>query len=291
LSASIYKTAEGATRIGALYDEALAALGVDHESRWIGTRSGDTHVLVVGPEDAPPAVFLPGGNFLNPTCLRWFLPLARDHRLYAPDIVGQPGRSAQHRPSSKGDGHAFWVEDVLDGLGLERAPLVGLSYGAGIAIRAMGVVPERVSRAALVSPSAIASGPIAPMLLEVVVPMLLYRLRPTDERLLRAARPLLTEPEEIAVRQLGAVYRDVKLDADLPRTATAEELERFGGPVAVFACENDLFFPARTVLARARRVFPNLAHAECLEGSRHVPSGAALERVNELIRAFLAGPG
>jgi hypothetical protein len=33
-------------------------------------------------------VFLPGGNFLNPTCLKWFLPLAERHRLYAPDIVG-----------------------------------------------------------------------------------------------------------------------------------------------------------------------------------------------------------
>ncbi len=290
MPSSIYKTAEGAARIGSLYDEALAALGVDHESRWIGTRSGDTHVLVVGPEDAPPAIFLPGGNFLNPTCLRWFLPLAHDHRLHAPDIVGQPGRSAQHRPSSKGDGHAFWVEDILDGLGLERAPLVGLSYGAGIAIRAMGVVPERISRAALVSPSAIATGPIAPMLLVVAIPMLLYRLRPTDEHLLRAARPLLTEPEELAVRQLGAVYRDVKLDAGLPRKATAEELRGFGGQVAVFACEEDVFFPARAVLARARRIFPNLAHAECLKGSRHVPSRATLERVNERIRAFLASP-
>lgn len=125
----------------------------------VGTRFGDTHVLVVGPEDAPPVVFLPGGNFLNPTCLRWFLPLARDHRLYAPDIVGQPGRSAQERPSPKGDGHAWWMEDFLDGLGLRRTPLVGLSYGAGIAVRTMGYAPERVSRAALISPSAVATGP------------------------------------------------------------------------------------------------------------------------------------
>lgn len=290
MPSSIYKTAEGAAQMGALYDEALAALGVDYESRWIRTRAGVTHVLVVGPKDAPPAVFLPGGNFLNPTCLGWFLPLARSYRIYAPDIVGQPGRSARGRPSSKGDGHAFWVGDILDGLGLERAPIVGLSYGAGIAIRAMGVVPERISRVALISPSAIATGPIAPMLLEVVVPMLLYRLRPTDERLRRAASPLMTEPEELAVRQLGAVYRKVRLDTDLPRIATAEELEGFKRPVAVFASENDVFFPARSVLPRARSVFPNLAHAECLKGSRHIPSRAALERINERIRAFLTDP-
>ena len=291
MPSSVYKTAEGAARVEALYEEALAALGVDYESRRVGTRSGETHVLVVGPEGAPPAVFLPGGNFLNPTCLRWFLPLARDYRLYAPDLVGQPGRSAQSRPSSKGDGHAFWVEDVLDGLGLDRAPLVGLSYGAGVAIRAMGVVPERIPRAALVSPSAIAVGHVARMLLEAVAPMLLYRLRPTEEHLLYAARPLMTEPDELVVRQLDAVYRHVKLDADLPRAATAKELKGFTGSVAVFASEHDVFFPARSVLARARRIFPNLAHAECLEGCRHIPSKAALERVNERIREFFASPG
>ena len=285
---SIYKTVEGAARIEALYDEALAALGVDYESRWVDTRSGETHVLVVGPEDAPPVVFLPGGNFLNPTCLRWFLPLARDYRLYAPDIVGQPGRSAQVRPSSKGDGHAFWVEDVMSGLGLERAPLVGLSYGAGVAIRAMGVVPERISRAALISPSAIATGPVARMLLEVGVPMLLYRLRSTHERLLAAAKPLMTEPDERVIRQLGVVYRDIKLDAGLPRIATEEELRGFAGPVAVFASEDDVFFPAPAVLERAREIFPSLIHAELLEGSHHVPSKTALDHVSARIRVFLA---
>ena len=269
-------------------------MGQGHESMTVGTRLGDTHVLAIGPDDAPPVVFLPGGNFLNPTCLKWFLPLAGRHRLYAPDIVGQPGLSAQTRPSPKGDGHAFWVEDVLDGLGLERVPLVGLSYGAGLAIRTMGLAPERVSRAALVSPAGVAAGPVLRMLVGVAVPMVLYRLRPTEENLLHAARPLLTEPEDPdfgpAVGQLGAVYRYLRLDTGLPRTATEEELIGFGGPVAVFASEEDVFFPAGAILPRAREIFPNLALAESLKGCRHVPSKAVLGRVNERVLAFLAGP-
>ncbi len=132
------------------------------------------------------------------------------------------------------------------------------------------------------------------MLVEVAVPMLLYRLRPTQKRLLRAARPLLTEPENPAfgpaVRQLGAVYRHLRLDAGLPRMATGEELRSFGGPVAVFASEEDAFFPAWAVLPRAREIFPNLAVTECLEGCRHIPSKAVLGWVNERILAFLAGP-
>jgi len=231
---SIYKSREGEAEIQALYDEALGGLGLRYESLTVGTRAGHTHVIVVGREDAPPVIFLPGGNFLNPTCLRWFSPLAADHRLYAPDLVGQPGRSSQTRPSPKGDGHARWVEDVLDGLGLRRVPLLGLSYGAGVAIRTLGYAPERVSRAALVSPAAVAAGPMPRILFDVALPMLLYRLRPTRERLLRAARPILSEPEDLAVRQLGAIYRCIRLDAGLPRMASEEELRHFGGPVAVF---------------------------------------------------------
>lgn len=72
--------------------------------------------------------------------------------------------------------------------------------------------------------------------------------------------------------------------------ATEEELGGFGGPVAVFASEEDVFFPAAAVLPRAREIFPNLALAEYLEGCRHVPSKAGLGRVNERVLAFLAGP-
>lgn len=288
MSGSIYKSREGEAEIQALYDEALGGLGLGHESLMVGTRSGDTHVLAVGPEDAQPVVFLPGGNFLNPTCLRWFSPLAADYRLYAPDLVGQPGRSSQERPSPKGDAHAWWVEDVLDGLGLGRVALLGISYGAGVAIRTMGYAPGRVSRAALVSPAAVAMGPLPRMLVEVALPMILYRLRPTRERLLPAARPILTEPEDLAVRQLGAIYRNVRLDAGLPRMATEEELRGFEGSVAVFASEDDVFFPARRVLARAKEVFPNLVGAECLAGCRHVPSTSAFEHLGERLRAFLA---
>jgi len=288
MPASIYKSREDEAEIQALYDEALDSLGLPYQSLMVGTRAGDTHVIAVGPEHAPPVVFLPGGNFLNPTCLRWFSPLVADHRVYAPDLVGQPGRSSQTRLSPRGDGHARWVEDVLDGLGLRRVPLVGLSYGAGVAIRTLGYAPERASRAALVSPAAVAAGPIPRMLLEVALPMLLYRLRPSSGRLRRAAKPILTEPEDPAVRQLGAIYRCVRLDAGLPRMATEEELGGYEGPVALFASENDVFFPAGAVLPRARELFPNLVHVECLAGCRHVPSRSAFGHLGEYLRAFLA---
>jgi hypothetical protein len=72
--------------------------------------------------------------------------------------------------------------------------------------------------------------------------------------------------------------------------ATEDELGGFGDPVAVFASEEDAFFPARVVLPRAREVFPNLVLAESLEGCCHIPSKASLGRMSESVLAFLASP-
>jgi hypothetical protein len=183
MAESIYKTPEGEAEIRALYDEALAGLAVGHDSVTVGTRLGETHVLALGPEGAPPVVFLPGGNALNPTCLKWFLPLTERHRLYAPDIVGQPGLSAQSRPSPKGDGHAFWAEDVLDGLALE--PSLGACAARGPLLRGGRSHQDHGSSPERVSPAGIAASPFLRMLLEIGPPTLLYRLRPTKERLER----------------------------------------------------------------------------------------------------------
>ena len=282
----IYRSPGGEAELAALYDEALARLGPGCETRRVGTSFGETHVILAGPADGPPLVVLPGGNFLNPLCLSWFLPLAESFRLYAPDIVGQPGRSARTRPSARGDGHARWLGEVLDGLGLGPASFVGISYGAGLVLRLAGLAPGRVAGAVLVSPAGIAVGPIWPMLRETALPMLVYRARPNRERLLRAARPLLTEPVEPYVRQLGLVYRHVKLDRELPRAATREELAGYGAPTMLFAAEDDLFFPAGKVIPRATEIIPNL-ETEALPGSRHVPSREAFAHINERTTAFL----
>jgi hypothetical protein len=129
------------------------------------------------------------------------------------------------------------------------------------------------------------------MLLEAVVPLMAYRLRPSRERLLRAARAILTEHDDLAERQLGAIYRHVKLDTQLPRMVTEEELSSFGEPVAVFASAQDVFFPGEAVVAHAQEIVPNLVTAECLRGCKHIPTKAALGHVNEETLIFLEGYG
>jgi pimeloyl-ACP methyl ester carboxylesterase len=160
---SIYRTSEGEAEIHALYDRQLARLGLPYQSHMIDTRFGATHVLTLGPEEASPIVILQGGNTTSPLTLGWIKPLMERNRVYAPDTIGHRGMSAPVRLSPRDDSYGQWVVDVLDGLGLDQAPLMGGSYGAGILLRAAAYAPERISKAILFIPSGLVSIPISTM--------------------------------------------------------------------------------------------------------------------------------
>jgi pimeloyl-ACP methyl ester carboxylesterase len=127
---TIYRSPESQAAIEALYDRKVAKLPFPVESRFAETRFGRTHLLLAGPADAPPLVSFHGGNDTNPSTLGWLAPLVNDFRIIAPDTIGHPGRSAPVRLPPGGLSYGTWVADLLDGLELKSAQMMGGSYGA-----------------------------------------------------------------------------------------------------------------------------------------------------------------
>lgn len=102
---SIYRTAAGEAVIKAHYEQELARLDLPVQRAVLPTRYGETHLLIAGPEGAPPILLFHGGNVTNPLTLAWFRPLAERFRIYAPDTIGHPGLSAQTRLSPRDDSY------------------------------------------------------------------------------------------------------------------------------------------------------------------------------------------
>lgn len=281
---SIYRSPEGRAEIQAIYDRQVERLGFATESRTLPTRFGSTHVLVAGRQEARPLVCLQGGNTTNPVTLQWIQPLLEKFRVYAPDTVGHPGRSAETRLSTRDNSYGQWVVDLLDGLQLERPAVMGGSFGAGILLRAAAYAPQRLGPAVLFIPSGIVSIPLATMIFKLVIPLLSYRLNPSRAGLLRALRPMLGEQTNEDILEItAAVFKHVRIEAEMPRNATHEELAGFTAPTLVIAAEKDELFPAGPVLARARQLFPNLVATECLPGSTHfLPPPAQAELCRQI---------
>ena len=122
--------------------------------------------------------------------------LAEDHTVVAPDLLGH-GDSAKPRGDYSLGAHASGIRDLLIGLDIERASVVGHSLGGGIAMQFAYQFPERCERLVLVS-----SGGLG----DEVHPLLRAATLPGSEFVL----PLLAHPRVLDVasvipRALGRI--------------------------------------------------------------------------------------
>ncbi len=282
----IYKSKEGEEAFLRIYDEALQELRLTTQECEVNTRFGPTHVVMTGPEDAPPIFMLHGGNTVNAETLGWYLPLAEHYRIYAPDLIGHPGKSAQVRLSTKDLSYGEWAADVVNALELGPVPFLGTSYGGSITLYTAAVAPKLLSKAILVVSGSIASASSLSMALKILWPLMTYKMLGSRKRLAAVVKPIMAEPSETNLDVMAAVFKHLKMNDLLPPLSD-EQLQRLQAPTLVFAAENDIFFPARKVLPRVKRVFANLVAVEELEKSQHYPTVAHRAFINQRIHAFL----
>ena len=122
--------------------------------------------------------------------------LADRHTVVAPDLLGH-GESAKPRGDYSLGAHASGIRDLLVGLNIARATIVGHSLGGGIAMQFAYQFPERCERLVLVS-----SGGLG----EEVHPMLRAATLPGSEFVLPVlAHPRLVGAAALVPRALGRI--------------------------------------------------------------------------------------
>ncbi len=277
-------------RIRAWYDTFRDALQVPASSHEVETSAGRTHVLVAGPQGAPPLVCVHGALASSAHLLPELGHLVEHYRVYAVDVIGQSVMSADRRLSVADTSYGTWLSEVCDGLGLDRFSLMGVSWGGFVAMRLLQVAARRVSALVLMVPAGVVSGPAWRGFVEVGWPMLRYRLSPSPERLQALLAPLFTDPGEQWGLYFGDAIRSYRMDMRVPPLLTHDMLASYTGPALVFGADQDLSFPGAALLARARELLPQ-AETTLLTGSKHCPPMDAdfrkstADRVHAFLRA------
>ncbi|MGV3525429.1 MAG: alpha/beta fold hydrolase [Candidatus Sericytochromatia bacterium] len=267
----IYKSAEGEALIRDWYTRFQARLKYSVETRQLETDLGQTQVLVSGPEDAPPVLCLHGALAGAPHMLGELGDLPAHFRLYAVDIVGQSVASAQLRPNPHDDSYARWLTQVLDALGLNQPLVLAVSWGASVALKLARYRPERLRGLVLLTPAALVQGPVLKGLMQIGLPMLAFRLAPTEARRDWAYSALLTTPDPLWSPFLVDSMTHTKMDFSAPPLIQTGDLAGLRAPVYIFAGDQDLSFPGEALLKRAQQVFPHYQGGELLSDCKHVP--------------------
>lgn len=149
-----FRSQAGGALVLAAYDSLQERWPKPFDERFVRTDVGVTHVLVNGPERAPP-VFLLHGFYAS--ALSWYrnvAELSQHHRVYSVDVIGEPNKSLCSTIMKDEAMYVRWLSDVMDALGVRSADLVGNSMGGfHCASFALGA-PRRVRRLVLVAPAA-----------------------------------------------------------------------------------------------------------------------------------------
>lgn len=152
---SVFKTEEGKNEVIKFYDEFLQKLALSYEKFYVDTREGKTFIIASGEKSNPPLILLHGSGMNSVMWLRDIKEYSKTYRVYAIDMLGEPGKSDENRPSLSGSSYAEWLKDVFENLSVERANVIGISLGAWLAIKFSINYPQMVAKLVLLCPSGI----------------------------------------------------------------------------------------------------------------------------------------
>jgi len=289
--ASAFATPQGEAEFVAAYDAALGLWPVPYEEMDVPSRFGTTHVVVSGPREAPPLVLLHG---FMATSLMWIpniADLSRSHRVYAIDVMGQPGKSIPGEPVRNAADYASWLAATLSSLRLERVALLGMSFGGWLALNYAAAAPERIRRLVLLSPGGLL--PIARQFILRGMLMMFLPTRLTVSSFMRWAGFTVIVGETDIRRMYHLMYLGMKHflaprgTLRVPAIPLSDaELRGLKMPVLLLLGDREVLCDPAAALARARRLIPDF-EGELVAGCSHDMCFSQHRIVDARVLAFL----
>lgn len=282
---SVFRSVEGERTVMRLYDEIIQRWPVPYRERVVPTRHGETFVLVSGPavadgiaQDAvgvTPAIplILMHGSVSN--ALSWMgdvEQLTRSFTVYAVDQLGEPGRSARNRPRLDGQAPVEWMRDVVDGLGLDRVALAGISLGAWFSLRYATAHPEKVRGLVLIAPTGVARPRMVRMLAAVALSAFGRRGTRAGGKLMLGTGDL----DEETMRVIGTISQNFHPRVEAPPLLSDQELRSLSMPVLVMGGANDGLIDMPATAKRMRSLVPDVT-IRMVAGRGHALMGMAGE--------------
>ncbi|WP_229075609.1 alpha/beta fold hydrolase [Actinoplanes sp. DH11] len=282
---SAFTSTAGQERFDTAYRAALARLlpgGTDPIR--VTTGYGEAVAYRGGAATGTPVVLLPGAGGNALTWYHYAERLGRRHPVIALDPIGEPGAARQTRPLSTERDVVTCLDETLDGLGLDGAHLVGMSYGGWAALRYDQEFPGRTASLTLLDPGGF--GAIGARFWIWLLAGGLAGLSPAPvrRRLAGLVRNATLRDDELM--SLFPLTMKFRRRLPVPSPFSDADLAAVSVPTLVLLGERSALYPAAAVARRLRTAMP-AARVELVPGASHDLPVHSPELVADRIEAFL----
>lgn len=285
---SIYRSQLSKSLVINLYNAQIAKLDIPYQDIFVETSFGRTHVVEIGNPEGKPLMLFHGGNSTTAYHLLTCRFLLDQFHVYAVDIIGHPGKSAENTLMPFGYHYGRWAGEVISALGYEKICCVGGSFGGGVLTKLMCIAPSKVERAVLLVPAGIDNAFPADTA-RMMVPLVKYYLT-KDEKYVKETAMYMALSEKVLTKDLMAVIKNtldhVKIHPAMPTNVEGARAHKCKAPTLVMASEYDCLFPAKRSLPKAKKVIPD-CKIHMLKGRGHIC--VLRKREKQIIVNFLMG--
>lgn len=280
---SLFKTEPGKSEILSLYDQKLEELKIDFEYLNVETSFGKTNIIATGDSSNPPIIIIHGSNGCAPIALETYPNLSKRFRVYAVDVIAQPNKSAETRPSMKDDSYGKWMNEVIDQLNITDVTLAGFSFGGLVILKTLENDESKIKEVFLSAPAYIVNGNPLKALFKIFIPMRRY-IRSGKPKFVEAfLKDVFTDRDEFAIKYLSQVFQHFKMDFTPVPIIDKEKARLIKTPITLIAAKHDVIFPGEKMIKRATQIFPSLKESVLLKNSKHVQSSQDNRFIENLI--------
>lgn len=281
---SIFKTPDLEKQYMNLYETVLSLWTLPHQALDVTTRFGTTHINAAGSVESPAMVLFPG---FGANSTMWFpniAALSSRFRVYAVDTNGQPGKSIPVQRLTPGNCTA-WIGEVLEGLGINKACVGGVSLGGWLALHFTIDRPERVEKVVLLDPAASFERMSTDFLWHSFIP---FMVRPTRVGLIKYFR-WMTRGYVVNEKWGELMLQGILNTRPQPPIQAASfsdaQLRQVKAPVLLLMGERSVIYDSQRVYRRARQLIPDIL-AEIIPDASHALNAEKSELVNERMLQF-----
>ncbi len=285
----VFKSPASKAKYYAAYEAMLKRWPVPYEELYIPTRFGDTHVIASGSPGASALVLF---HSAGSGAVQWFRnvkALSQRYRTYSIDVIGEVNKSITTRKITKRQEFVDWMEDLFNGLHIERANLVGNSFGGFLAFNTALYLPERVKKVVLISPAAVFMQ-IWAFYFHLAFP---YKIGYTlgSKRVTMSGFNWIWQgfPRDECFTQYTRLSKTNGFPSNqfIPPVYSDEELSKIHTPMLLLIGDHEVIYNPQRVIRRAVRLVDGL-RAEVVPNANHNAQVTAPDLVNKKILDFLA---